>query len=75
VPASNYDRGVPEFLFSEITAGATPASTALDSDQAITFRDISPRVPVVITGREDGPTVARVRVHAPGGRPATWPPG
>jgi hypothetical protein len=75
VPVSNYDRSVPEFLFSEITAGETPAATVLDSDRAIAFRGISPRAPIVITGREDGRTVARVRAHAPDGRPTTWPPG
>ena len=67
--ASNYDRGVPEFLFCEIVAGEIPASTALDSDRTTAFRL------VFTNGRGGGQAVSRACGRELDGRPTTWPPG
>jgi hypothetical protein len=57
---------VADCLFCQIVSGLIPATTVMDSNRTLAFRDIN-------TGPQAGQTVGQA--HVLGGRALGWPPG
>jgi histidine triad (HIT) family protein len=59
---------VAECLFCAIVAGEVPATTVLDSDRILAFRDINPQAPthVLVITKEHHPDVAALAAADPG---------
>jgi histidine triad (HIT) family protein len=59
---------VAECLFCAIAAGEIPATTVLETDQILAFRDINPQAPthVLVIPKEHHPDVAALAAADPG---------
>ncbi len=60
MPGKLYDLRVAECLFCAIVAGEIPASTVLETDRILAFRDINPQAPthVLVIPKEHYPDVS-----------------
>ena len=60
----HYHRGVQECLFCGIVAGDIPATSVMEGDRTLAFRDVNPQAPthVLVIPRDHYPDVAALAV-------------